>query len=82
MSEQNKTSTRTILSKAIIILATLLCLNPFSVILGVPLYLIGTLAVLFSPMDTNAKLLWIVIPAFSAIAFYFLAIYIIMALHK
>ena len=46
----------------LIILSFLICLNPYFLIFGIPIFLIGSLILLISNKKLKSKLIWIFIP--------------------
>lgn len=60
-----------------VIISCFICINPYFLIFGLPLYVIGAIILLSSKEPTNKKLNWTFVPFGILILFYFLGVYLL-----
>jgi hypothetical protein len=87
VSEQEKitekeNAAKTSTSRTIIILSTLICINPLWTIVGLPLYLLGIIILLKSSAERKYKIRWSVIPISCIIIFYLSAVAVYVIFQK
>ncbi len=68
---------RSLISKAVIVLGGLTCLNPYTVIIGLPIYLLGVFLLLLwvgDGLGKRQKIKWSIYPFLSIILIYIVVI--------